>query len=351
MNVLMCCSDLSYKGGMVSVLKGYLGYSGWHDIDITFVPTHRDAGKAELITYFAKAYSRILSLAVRKKIDIAHLHTAERGSFIRKAIIALTLKRFGIPVVMHHHGAEFEEYYASASPRLKRFIKKVLTEVDTNIVLSNRLTDMIRSKAPDARVDVVYNAVSLPPVNPYNPDGKSITLLGRLGKRKGAYDLLKAISMIDTQIEPDVRFNLCGDGETDEVRIEAERLGIAHRIGHIGWIDGDDKRALIADTIINVLPSYNEGLPMTILETMAQGIPSVTTRIASIPEVVDDGINGYMIEPGDIVALADTLKSLANNRELRITLSRNAFLTISERFSLPKSIDRLEKIYHSLTAR
>ncbi len=349
MRILICCSDLTYKGGMVSVVKGYLGYDRWpDDIELTFVPTHREGGKGALVWCFAKALARIARMARRGEIDVAHLHVAERGSFVRKAMLMRLLHRYGIPVVLHHHGAEFEPWYAGRSPRVRRMIDSALAEADLNIVLSRRLVSGITSKAPAARVEPLYNAVDVPPVNPYTDLRRGVLFLGRLGRRKGTYDLLEAIRRIDADIPADIRFYLCGDGEVDQVRAAVDDMGISHRIAHIGWTDGQLKETILADTMINVLPSYHEGLPMTILETMARGIPNISTPVASIPEVITDGLTGLLVEPGDVEALAGALRRLTGDATLRRSISDASHALILRQFSLPAAIDTLSGIYRRL---
>lgn len=349
MNVLMCCSDLSYKGGMVSVARNYLQAATWpSDISFTFVPTHCDGGKGALVWCFARALARITRLAAGGHIDVAHLHVAERGSFVRKAILVRLLHRFGIPVVLHHHGAEFEEWYAARSPRTQRLIGSILTEADVNIVLSPRLIPMITSKAPGARVEAVYNAVATLPANPYSTRAREVLFLGRLGHRKGTFDLLEAIARLDASLPPDIRFNLCGDGDEAAVRTRIAELGIASRISHIGWTDGPLKEEILSRTMLNVLPSYNEGLPMTILETMARGIPNISTPVASIPEVITDGVTGLLVPPGDIAALSAAISRLALDPDGRMAISRASHSLIASRFSLPVTTARVSAIYRSV---
>lgn len=349
MRILICCSDLTYKGGMVSVVKGYLGYDRWpDDIKLTFVPTHREGGKGALVWCFAKALARILRMARRGEIDVAHLHVAERGSFVRKAILMRILHRYGIPVVLHHHGAEFEPWYAARSPRVRHMIDNLLAEADLNIVLSRRLVRSITHKALGADVLPLYNAVEVAQINPYTDKGRGVLFLGRLGRRKGTYDLLEAIRRIDSDIPADIHFYLCGDGEVDQVRQQIKAMGIGHRIAHIGWTDGTLKETILADTMLNVLPSYHEGLPMTILETMARGIPNISTPVASIPEVITDGETGLLVEPGDVDALADALRRLIGDTTLRCTISVASHNLILRRFSLATAIDTLTGIYRRL---
>ena len=341
--ILMCGSELSVKGGMVSVIKNYLGYDNWKRHSVLYVPTHTEKNKVVVALYFLVAYIKIVWLALTKKISLAYLHTAEKGSFYRKSMIVRTLKHFGIPAIMHHHAAEFEAFYSSLSEKGKKYVSDTLTLADTNIVLSKTLIPMITEKAPNAKVKVLYNAVKSYPEKPYNKNGNTVLFLGRLGKRKGVYDLLQAIVALDKKVDANVKFALCGDGEIEEVTAKVKELGIEHRICHIGWIDGEQKAAFLKDTMINVLPSYNEGLPMTILETMAYGIPNISTRIASIPEVLEDEENGFLLTPGDVDLLSQRLEQLISDSELREKFSEKSWKLINERFALEKHMETVEE--------
>lgn len=350
-NVIMCGSELSVKGGMVSVVKNYLGYDNWDNYNILYVPTHTEKHKVVVAFYFFRAYTKILFLLLTRKIEIAHLHTAERGSFYRKAILVRTFHRFGVKTIMHHHAAEFEEFYSGLSEKKKAYVNATLKMADVNIVLSKKLVNMITGKEADARVDVLYNAVKTYSDNPYNKYAKNIIFLGRLGKRKGTYDLLEAIKKIDADIPEEIQFYLCGDGDVEMTTRKVKELGIEHRIVHIGWIDGKRKESFFANSMINVLPSYNEGLPMTILETMAYGIPSITTNIASIPEVVKSGENGLMLDPGDIETLSKDLRLMIHDDEFRNMCGENAYQLVSNQFSLDNHMSELKNIYDRLTER
>ena len=91
---------------------------------------------------------------------------------------------------------------------------------------------------------------------------------------------------------------------------------------------------VFSNTLINVLPSYNEGLPMTILESMGYGIPNISTNIAAIPEAITDGVNGFTIEPGDVDSLAEKMKNLILHKDLWVKFSNNAYETAKNEFSI-----------------
>ena len=347
-NVLMCGSALSIKGGMVSVVNNYLNYKDWKDVKISYIPTHINAHKYILILYFMWAYIKILCLTLAGKVDIVHLHTAERGSFFRKAFLVQTFSFLGIKTVMHHHAAEFEQFYANLPEKRKKYVRHILELTDLNIVLGESFVRLLKEKAPNAKVKVLHNAVGVYSYNPYNKDAKNILFLGVICERKGIYDLLQAIKLLDSQIDKNIKLYLCGDGEIDKVQQMINELGISYRIAHIGWIVGEQKKTIMEHAMVNILPSYNEGLPMTILETMAYGIPNISTNIASIPEVLHNNKNGFLVKPGDIDALAEVIKEIIENRSLREEFSQESYQLISESFSLDKNIEILKSYYKSL---
>lgn len=347
-NILMCCSDLSVKGGMVSVVKNYVEYQNWGDINIIFIPTHIEKNKIIKGLFFLISYLRIICLCISKKIKIAHLHVSERGSFFRKALIARLCKKCGVKVILHHHGAEFDEFYSNLNDKNKRYINLILEIVDCNIVLSKGLISMIINKAPNANVKVLYNAVKTYYKNPYNKNAKNILFLGRLGKRKGTYDLIEAIKFLDNKINKDIKVYLCGDGEIDRVKGLIKKYNLSDRITYVGWVDKDDIKDIFSKSAINVLPSYNEGLPMTILETMAYGIPNISTNIASIPEVINDVGNGYLINPGNVGDLINKLKVILSNEKLRLEFSNKSYNLIKNDFSLDSHVEKLISIWKNL---
>ena len=348
MNILMHCSTLDTKGGMVSVTKNYLNYPNWGEYKIKFIPTHFDTNKYIVMVYFGIRFIQILFTIIFGHYDIAHLHTAERGSFWRKTFLLRVYHKFGIKVVLHHHAAEFEEFYANCSEKQKAKVRKALVDADMNIVLSERLVPMIKDKEPKAKVEVLYNAVSTYDHNPYSLQARNVLFMGRLGVRKGTFDLIEAIKRLDSEIPQDVKFYLCGDVGEEAVRQKVAELGIEHRIAHIGWIDGEQKKEFISKSMINCLPSYNEGLPMTILETMAAGIPNISTNIASIPEIIKNGENGFLIEPGDVTSLVKRLKELICNESLLRSFSQKSYDFIVQKFSMNRNIANLKKFYTNL---
>ncbi len=347
--VLMAGSDLNaVKGGMVSVSRNYLRTDYWKRAEVFYVATHREGPAPVKLMVFASALFRILVSLLRRKADVVLLNVSERGSFYRKALLMRLCHFFHVPVVFHHHGAEFNDFYGTLSANKKKYVQKILTRVDLNIVLSQSQEKDILEKAPAARVDYLYNAIDVRDENPYSADACYIITMGRLGERKGTYDLLKALKDLDSELPDFVKAAFCGDGETEEVKALVKRYGLQKRVFHVGWIDGEKKEKCLARAMMHVLPSYREVLPMSILETMARGIPNISTRIAAVPEVIEDGVNGFLITPGDIGMLEERIRCLVSDQKLRSELSERAHQTIRESFSLKQNVRKMERLLLSV---
>ena len=348
-HVLMCCSDIrSFRGGMVTVVKNYLEYDGWKRTEIRFIPTHKSGGNMTKILCFAVALFKIIALFSQKKVDVVHLHMSERGSFYRKAILTRLCCFFHTAVILHHHGAEFEDFYEKLGKGGKRYVRRILEMADCNLVLSQSQVRELKKKAPSARVRVLHNAIHTEAKRCYNTKASGIIMLGYQGRRKGTYDLVEAVAQIRDRIPEDCRLWLCGDGEVDAVKERIRSLGMEKMVAHIGWIEGEQKEACLREAAVHVLPSYREVLPMSILETMGRGIPNISTKIAAIPEVITDGKDGVLIEPGEIERLGEKLLWLLQDEKLRETMSRNAYRRVQEEFSLESCAKRLEKLYEEL---
>lgn len=343
-NVLLVSSSLKNQGGIISVLKNYLSFDQ-ELVDFSFLASHRDGSIIRKYLYFIFAIIRLPFMLLFRKIDIVHMHISENGSVWRAILLHKICKLFNKPVIVHHHAAEFDDFYFACNKKKRKKIDKFLESVNTNVVLSKRLIPMIKDKAPNSKVIAIRNSVYTYKNNMYSNRGKTILFLGRLGRRKGTYDLIDVIKDLDNVIDKDVCFALCGDGEITEVKNIITALDISHRISHIGWIDKEDKKRILEDTLINVLPSYNEGLPMTILETMALGIPNISTNIASIPDVIDNATTGFLINPGDKNALKEKILFLINDANARLEISNNSFKFINDNFSFGANFKELIKLY------
>lgn len=172
----------------------------------------------------------------------------------------------------------------------------------------------------------------------------SLLFLGRLGQRKGIFDLLEVVSRLKADF-PDLELLCGGDGDAEAVMRRAKVLGIQERIRLLGWVRGQEKQALLASAGVFVLPSYHEGLPMSVLEAMAAGLPVVSTRVGGIPDAVTSGKEGVLVEPGDVDALEAALRRLLSSPELAREMGEAGLRKVAAEFEADKVIPQIEALY------
>lgn len=142
-----------------------------------------------------------------------------------------------------------------------------------------------------------------------------------------------------------------GDGEVEKNKRLAEELGIADRCEFHGWVTGDEREALFERAAVYCLPSKNEGLPMSVLEAMAHGIPTVATAVGGVPQVIEDGISGFLIDVDDIESLAQKISSLLGDSMLRKSVGIASRDVVVRSFGVDRSIEQLLVLYSALDDR
>lgn len=159
--------------------------------------------------------------------------------------------------------------------------------------------------------------------------------------------LLRASSEVLERF-PETKVVFGGDGEIEKNRWLAEELGIADRCEFHGWVTGDEREALFERAAVYCLPSKNEGLPMSVLEAMARGIPTVATAVGGVPQVIEDGVNGFLVDVDDVGALSDKLAILLMEPGLRKKVGAASRDSVARSFGVDKSIKQLLVLYRVL---
>ncbi|MGI6057566.1 MAG: glycosyltransferase family 4 protein [Bilifractor sp.] len=332
LKVLMMGNRGDVKGGITSVIQQILK-NDWRKegIELRFIPTYTDRNPAAKAAVFAEACCRMTGMMRKDRPDLVYVHMSYRGSFVRARALQRIALRFHVPFVMHLHGSEFEDWYRSLRPEKQGQVREFLGNCRSVVVLGEHYRDSIQSICPGVPVEIVHNAVELPDrITDLNDTGNRILFLGVLIRRKGVEDLLRAFAIAKPE---KWRLVLAGSGpEEESLKKLAQELGIADRTDFPGWIDGEKKRELLESSQILALPSYNEGLPIAILEAMSFGLPVISTTVGDIPACVRNGKNGILVSPGDIDALARALSDLTSHEEMWRKYSRNARDTIEADF-------------------
>ena len=343
-------SPTKSKGGMATVISEIVGDKDLcrkYNIDI--YDSYIDGGLITRTIY--SIYAFIIFCLTKKNYDVYHIHMASRGSTFRKGFYVRVAKKWKKKVIIHIHGAQYMEFYAEQSTCKKKKVLNILQSADMLIALSDSWKKKFEKEFR------LTNCVSLP--NGINTDEfvdticsmeenrNAFLFMGRLGERKGAYDLINAVQIAAKQ-NPYIKLFMAGDGEIDKIKEKISQKGLNNFIEVVGWVDLNGKKELLKKVSTVVLPSYNEGLPMSVLEGMASGKAIISTTVGAIPEVVKDD-NGILIQPGDVHALAKTLVKCSSDVEMISHMSIANIEKISQKFSMKKMHDDLSQYYERVT--
>lgn len=346
--------DSPEKGGISAVVDVYREAGLFSRWPIRYLGTVMSGSAARKVRVCVAALAEFSSLLVRGRMQLLHAQTSSRASFWRKSlfiVLAFTARR---PVIVHLHGSEFEQFYTNeCGPLRRRYISWILNRTSRVVVLSSQWAAFVRKIAPRANVVRIFNPIGLrlsDTAKRVQKDPHGVLFLGRFGRRKGILDLLQAMTIV-TRSVPNVRLRCGGDGDIAGVERRIAELGLNDCVEVLGWVSGERKQQELARASVYVLPSYAEGLPMGILEAMAAGLPIVSTTIGGIPDAVDEGVEGFLIRPGDVDALAERIVRLLQDPALRAQMALAARETAVARFDADQVISQLEDLYRTLGAQ
>ena len=352
--VCMIVQQRDVKGGIAAVTEGYYGSKLCSDYDITFIESYCDGSKFAKLKKFMKAYREFKKLLQSyERPELVHMHTSFGPSFYRSALFINKAASSGIPIVNHIHGADFDEFYRNASEKKKKKIRNIYGKCDEIVTLSDEWKDMIAETTDADKIHVICN-YSIPQAKEeiehiaekrYN--NHQVLFLGEIGKRKGAYDLPDVIASV-CEKDPNAGFVIAGEGSAKE---EVQRLIHKSCIDNVrfpGWVRGAEKKKLLTESSVYFLPSYQEGMPMSILDAMGYGLPIVSTDVGGIPKIVWDGENGAICRPGDKDKMAKALLRYLSNEKLQHDAGMKSLEIVENEYSLEKHIDKIEQVYSEL---
>ncbi len=347
--IVMLGTRLDTMGGISAVVNVYRAAGLFERFPILHIPTHCDGSAFQKLKTMLFALLRICPLLLTGQIALIHIHVASRASFWRKLNFFLLAFVFRVPTILHLHGAGFQVFFEQECGNFRqRIVRAVFNRVSRVVVLSIGWQAWVQSMCANPHVMVIYNPVQMPAAFAWDNRKAGETLfLGRLGQRKGTYDLLDAVAKV-CLTQPQLHLMLGGDGEQEQVQQRAIALGIGSHIEMLGWVRGEDKERVLAASMLYVLPSYHEGLPMSILEAMATGLPILSTTVGGIPDAVTDGIEGFLVEAGDVSALADRMQRLLADPVLARRMGEAARRKVESTFSSQAVLPHIERLYTDL---
>ncbi|WP_309741839.1 glycosyltransferase family 4 protein [Chamaesiphon sp. OTE_20_metabat_361] len=365
--VLMFGTGFSIQGGITSVEQLIMNNPS-EKVRIEHVPTIVRGTVSENMLVFARSIQRLVWKIFTKDVDVIHIHFAERGSMLRKSIlisIGLLLRQ---SIILHAHGATFQEFYAGLPQLAQKIVKFLIRSCSKIIVLSESWQNYYSSQfdlAPGQAV-ILYNPVEIPVSIPNRLGRQQLKLvfLGRIGKRggaldlakslisfpkqdKGAFDLIEAFAALPAASRQHTELVLAGNGDLAAAKQLITSLGLEDKISILTWLNPKQRDKLLASADAFILPSYHEGLPMSMLESMAWGLPVIVTPVGGIPEVIRDGGNGLLVEPGHREQLVQAMTQLIEDEALRLSLGLAARQSIAH-YDIRNYMDSLVSLYVSV---
>lgn len=333
------------RGGMRSVVEAYERDGFIAQQDVKLIRSHDEGSLWRRQLILLGALVIYLWTLTTCKVELVHCHASVRGGFWRKAIFAAIARAFGIPVLFHLHGSETKKFYREQMRWVQGVISRELERASRVLVLSESWKTFVLSIAPKSRPVVVPNYVCIPPQpRPAPRSTVNLLFLGLVGPRKGVFDLLQAFANGQKQF-PGLRLTIAGNGEIERAKDAARACGILDAVTFAGWVDGPGKTALLELADIYILPSYNEGLPMSVLEAMAYRLPVITTTVGGIPELITDRAHGWLLEPGDVAGLERAIVTLASSPAMREQLGLAGYERVSRHYSKSVVLPLLRSVY------
>lgn len=212
MNVLMIGVDETSIGGMLTVVNNYKNNKEFCKMtNLKYVATVIRSNKLVKIKTFLCKIPEIISTIRNDKIDIVHVHMAERGSVFREGFVVLLANVMGCKTVIHMHGADIEDWYNKQFVLIKKLIANIFCAADVMIVLGDNWLPFMRSVmvGHEEKIKVLHNAVYVEAENKANVNATDILFYGMLIKRKGIEDLLAAFEKIKDDIPKNIHLRLC----------------------------------------------------------------------------------------------------------------------------------------------
>lgn len=345
--VLMVGPGRGVRGGISAVVNNYYCLGIERMVELQYIVSMEEGNKIRKLLVAIISYLKFCYYI--NEYDIVHIHMAAQASFTRKALFVKKAYRAKKRIIIHQHAADFDDFFFRQSNiRKKKKIKSIFGMASKVVVLSDEWAKFFGENiCTENKIFILYNGVILPKYEKTNYSDHKVLFLGKLGERKGSYDLLAAIPSILAAI-PDAMFYFGGDGDIKKHKKIVENKNCKDHVEFLGWIKGEKKEKYLKDISIFILPSYHEGMPMAVLEAMSYGMAAVSTNAGGIPQIIESGISGIRIEAGNVDAIINTLVDLLQNESKKKKLGKAAYERVKEQFDAEKNIKKLCQLYRGL---
>jgi len=307
----------------------------------------------------------LIAILRRERPGIVHFHTSRHRALLKDLLLVVIIRTFcRCKVIGHIHHASYPTFFVGKSERCRSLqIRALMVAFDRILLMSDSIRKDLATRltAPSRRkflsqAEVLYNFVPIPESDIHRaPNASAIPTLffiGNVGRQKGVFELLNCAGALKRS---GMRFNLVLAGPFDSP-MEGEKIknlisshDLSESVKTIGPVSGPEKAGLFEAADIFVLPSYAEGVPLSMLEAMSYGLPVVVTAVGGIPEILADGKAGFLVAPGDSDGLKLAVRNLILAPVLRLTMGEAGREQIKKSHCPEIFLRRLGAIYEELT--
>ena len=294
---------------------------------------------------------RFLQRIRREKPDLVHINTAFVPlSIMRDAALTFASKIAGVPVLLHPNGGRFliEDFN---NKFLESVAAKMLQEASKVLILSEFEKENLARRWKNLNIGILPNAIAVDKVPEVEKKSGTIIFFGRIHESKGLREIIEACEILKKE-NFRFRFNCFGTGPEKDFFIAEMKRILGEKFYYGGVVSGNEKWRALAESDIFLLPSrYGEGLPLAMLEAMAARCVAVVADVASVRAVIEDGKNGFMVEPYNAAQTAEKLKILLSGKADWESLRENARRTVEEKFSIDDYVKKLENFYAEIVKK
>lgn len=301
----------------------------------------------------ARHGAKFLWLLLTKRPRVVYVPIAQAWlPFLRDCLFLIPARLLGRRVIVHLHGGYFGKFYQKTSSLMRSIIRFALGKASCAIVLGNNVADAFAGILPPEKIRVVPNGI--PDV--FGEQGRAernrpipvLLYLSGLDAKKGTLNLLRALPKVRERVGP-FQAIFAGEWFSQQGKQTADQLiqslDLHEMVEFVGPVGPDRKRELLQQANVFILPSLNEGQPYAILEAMSAGLPVVSTKVGCIPEMIRDGIEGFLVPPGEIDALADRIVRLLADQVLRETMGRAARQRFLDHYTYDRFAEDMRSVF------
>jgi glycosyltransferase involved in cell wall biosynthesis len=329
------------------------------DIDFTHFIVGKEDSQKRNGKWFFSQFKRLFNFyntIKENQIEIVHINfpMSELSIIINLLLIVISSQIAKIKTIVHLRGGVL-----SLNPNIKLYQKKIikfsLKNASLIFVLGNREKDYINSfyKIAEKNIAVLPNSVEVPDnsfvLDKINRRLKTelplnVLFIGRIDKNKGLKEIINAFETIKEK-GIIIKFYLAGTGhEVFEFTDQCNKI-FGKDFNYFGVMNYEEKQKLFEDIDVFLLPSYFEGLPNGLLETMAYGIIPIVTPVGSIPEVVSDDLTGFHVKVRDSESIVLAIERIISDRKLLKSIGSNCYNVIKEKYSISNYIEKINSFY------